>query len=99
MYRFSDSVERYYCYRAVINETGEILLSEGTLKDFYHVVMSHMKTDVHYNDGYTFRTCTIEFCSVISYQQGNYIHEEFTSLNTLCFLFVSTLHSSCERWN
>lgn len=93
--RFPLSVERYFCYRARIESTGEVLEC-GTFKDLYYYTRSHLRTEVFYMEKeYKYSEAVLEFGYYTMYEvKKGYWYSEWTLIKDYGCLQVSTL-SEC----
>ena len=96
--RFPLSVERYFCYRAKINTTGEILECE-TFKSLYHFTRSHLRTEVLYKEHeYKYSEAVLEFGYHTDYQiRKGYWYSEWTQLEDFGCMQISTLSETFYR--
>ena len=96
--RFPISVERYFCYRAKIESTGEILECE-TFKSLYHFTRSHLRTEVLYKeDEYRYSEAVLEFGFYTNYEiRKGYYYSEWTLLHDYGCMQVSTLSEAFYR--
>lgn len=93
--RFPLSVERHFCYRARIENTGEIL-ETNTFKRLYHFTRSHLRTDVFYKrEEYRHSEAILEFGYCTEYEiRPGYYYAEWTQLEDYGCMQISTL-SEC----
>ena len=80
--RFSKSIERHFCYRAYIDDSGEILETQD-FKTLWRVTRSHLKTNVRYmEDSYKSSTAKLVFGYETAYEiRTGYWYVEWTPIN------------------
>lgn len=92
--RFSKSIERHFCYRAYIDDSGEILESPE-FKTLWKVTRSHLKTDVRYMEtSYKSTTAKLVFGYETAYEiRTGYWFVEWTPITEYGIMMVYT---DCE---
>lgn len=93
--RFPLSVERHFCYRAKLNDSGEILETQD-FKTLYQRTLSTLRTDVLYKETeYKYADAVLEFGYYTEYEiKRGYWYAEWTLIKDYGCLQVSTL-SEC----
>ena len=93
--RFPLSVERHFCYRAKINNSGEILETQD-FKTLYRRTLSELRTDVLYLETeYKYADAVLEFGYYTNYEiRRGYWYSEWTLIKDYGCLQISTL-SEC----
>lgn len=89
--RFPLSVERHFCYRVKLNDSGETLETED-FKTLYCVTRSHLRNEVLYNETeYKYADAVLEFGYYTDYKiREGYWYTEWTQIKDYGCLQIST---------